>query len=277
VKGLLAGLQLHTVCQSAHCPNHAECWGQRTATFMVLGRVCTRCCTFCAVNGGHPEAVDPEEPEKVAEAVKRLGLRHAVITSVTRDDLPDGGSAHIARTVTAVRMRNPGTTVEVVVQDFKGDPQAIARVVEAEPDIFGHNIETVARLHPVLRDWRFRYTRSLETLRLAASHANETCVKSAFLLGCGENDAEIRQTLEDLLDAGCIAVCMGQYLQPTARHHAVARFVTPAEFAAYEELAYALGFAFAVAGPLVRSSYRSGELLQHIAPRKTGGNASHAI
>ena len=262
MKRLLDGLNLHTVCQSAHCPNQGECWGRRTATFMVLGNVCTRHCRFCAVNAGHPAPPDPSEPENMAEAVHRLGLRHVVITTVTRDDLPDGGADHIARVVESVKAQNPETTVEVLVQDFGGDAGAIVRVLSAEPDVFGHNIETVERLHPVLRDRRFSYRGSLETLRIAAENAGDIYIKSALMLGCGEMEAELKSALEDLLEAGCTVVSMGQYLQPAPKHYPVAEYLDPAQFKFYEEMAYDMGFAFAVAGPFVRSSYRSEELLQ---------------
>lgn len=261
VKGLLSGLDLHTVCQSAHCPNQSECWGRRTATFMVLGNVCSRHCTYCAVNSGRPDAPDADEPAKIAEAVTRLGLKHAVLTSVTRDDLPDGGAEHIALSIRAIKERSPETTVEVLVQDFNGDVEAIRRVTEARPEIFSHNIETVERMHPKLRDRRFTYAGSLDVLRIAAELMETGFVKSAFMLGCGETEEEIRQTLRDLHEAGCESVSIGQYLQPTPKHADVVRFVPPDEFAAYEEYAREIGFAFAVAGPFVRSSYRSEDLL----------------
>jgi len=261
VKGLLEGLDLHTVCQSAHCPNQSECWGRKTATFMVLGNVCSRHCTYCAVNSGRPEAPDQDEPAKIAEAVRRLALKHTVLTSVTRDDLPDGGAEHIALSIRAIKAISPETTVEVLVQDFNGDLDAIRLVCDAQPEIFSHNIETVESLHPKLRDRRFTYAGSLGVLTTAKQLMTTGFVKSALMLGCGETPEEIRQTLRDLLAAGCEAISIGQYLQPTRKHHEVERFVTPEEFAEYEEYARALGFAFAVAGPFVRSSYRSEDLL----------------
>lgn len=267
VKSLLGGLDLHTVCQSAQCPNQGECWGRRTATFMVLGNVCTRHCSFCGVRGGKPLPVDEAEPEKVAEAVARLGVRHTVITSVTRDDLPDGGAAHIARTIRAVKGRSPCVTIEALVQDFGGNPEFVGLVTAAAPEVFSHNIETVSRLHPAMRDRRFSYRGSLEVLRIARNQMGEGFVKSSFMLGCGESAEEVRGTLEDLLDAGCDAVAMGQYLRPGRVNGPVAEFVPPEKFAEYEALAYDLGFTFAVAGPLVRSSYRSEELLKKVHPR----------
>lgn len=256
-KGLLEGLSLHTVCQSAHCPNQAECWQHRTATFMILGNICTRHCRFCAVNTGSPDTVEELEPGHVAEAVHRMGLRHAVITSVTRDDLADGGAAHFARTVRAVKELNPQTTVEVLTPDFQGDPGSVRTVLEAGPDVFGHNIETVAPLHPVIRDARYNYRLSLTVLKQAAEMAPDCFIKSGFMLGLGETDADIRNTLQDLRAAGCAVVTMGQYLQPTPEHVPVADFIPPDTFQKYEEYAYSLGFTLAVAGPFVRSSYRA--------------------
>lgn len=263
IKGLLGDLNLKTVCQSAHCPNQAECWGERTATFMVLGNVCTRHCTYCAVNSGRPEAADSDEPAHVAEAVKRLGLRHAVLTSVTRDDLPDGGAGHIAETIYAIRRVSPGTTIEVLVQDFEGVASALDLVIGARPEIFSHNIETVRSLHPKMRDRRFSYEGALGVLNYASvQREGYGFVKSAVMLGCGETPEEVRETLADLYAAGCHAVSIGQYLQPTPKHAAVQRFVSPEEFAEHEAAALSMGFLFAVAGPFVRSSYKSEVLLQ---------------
>lgn len=267
-KDLLDDLKLSTVCQSARCPNIGECWARRTATFMVLGNVCTRDCRFCSVRHGVPDPPDPDEPFSLAEAVRRMGLRHAVVTSVTRDDLADGGAAHLAATIEAVRDLNPGTTVEVLVPDFNGDRGAVARVLEAAPDVFGHNIETVAQLYPALRGHASSYAQALEVLRTAAALAADTVTKSAFMVGHGETRDEVRQTLQDLLEAGCTALCIGQYLQPTPRQSAVVEFVLPERFAAYEADAYRLGFAFVVAGPFVRSSYRSEELHEALRLRR---------
>lgn len=280
VKDLLQGSGLHTVCQSAHCPNHAECWSRRTATLMVLGNVCTRHCTYCAVNSGHAPPPDPEEPSQMAEATVRLGLKHMVITSVTRDDLPDQGAGHIAACVRAVKHASPETTIEVLVQDFNQDPDCIRLVMDAGPEVFSHNIETVERLFPVMRDRRFTYRGSLDCLRVASEYGSRSAVKSAFMLGCGETYDDVKATLQDLLDAGVDAVSMGQYLRPTPKHYAVQEFVTPEGFAAYEALAYEMGFAFAVAGPFVRSSYKSEAVLEargireRMAQRKA---AHHAV
>lgn len=267
VKDLLDGLDLHTVCQSAHCPNQSECWGRRTATIMVLGNVCTRHCTYCAVNSGRPEEVDAGEPAKVAEAVRRLGLKHMVITSVTRDDLPDQGAGHIAAVIRAVKAASPDTSVEILVQDFHGAANHIKAVLDAAPDVFSHNIETVERLFPEMRDRRFRYALSLDTLRIAAAHRGGAVVKSALMLGCGETRDEVEAVLRDLHAAGCQAVAMGQYLQPTPRHRAVTAYIPPEVFKDYEALAYEIGFDFAVAGPFVRSSYRSEAVLEAPAIR----------
>lgn len=262
VKSLLGDLDLHTVCQSAHCPNQSECWGRKTATFMVMGNTCTRHCSYCAVNSGRPGELDLDEPAKIAEAVRRLGLKHTVITSVTRDDLPDGGAQHIADTIHAIKAITPETTIEVLVQDFDGNREDIALVQAARPEIFSHNIETVARVFPRIRDRRFTYEQSLQVLRDAKACSEGWYVKSAFMLGCGESEDEIRQTLVDLHDAGCDAVSMGQYLQPTPKHFPVQAYIPPEQFADYEAMAYDIGFGFAVAGPFVRSSYRSEALLE---------------
>ncbi len=268
-KSIVSRLGLHTVCQSARCPNQGECWKRHTATFMILGNVCTRNCAFCSVKSGRPEALDPDEPARVAEAVRELGIKHAVITSVTRDDLPDGGAAHFARTVEAVRAANPGTTVEVLVPDFLGDEAPVRTVLASVPEVFGHNIETVERLYDALRRRKITYRDALRVLETAAAHHSGSIVKSALMVGHGEEPAEVRATLRDLLAAGCEAVAIGQYLRPTPKQRRVTAFVPPEQFKEYEVLAYQLGFKFAIAGPFVRSSYRSEELLQHLNPVRT--------
>lgn len=260
-KETLEARQLHTVCQSANCPNIGECWGRRTATVMVMGNTCSRNCRYCSVPSGRPEALEAGEPQAVGEAVQRMNLRHTVLTSVTRDDLPDGGADHIAQTVTWIKRLTPGITVEVLVPDFQGDPKAIARVLEPEPEVFSHNIETVRRLYPVIRSRRYTYDLGLSVLRTAAQSTDRAVIKSAFMIGHGETEAEVRETLCDLLEAGCHAVSMGQYLRPSKKQRAVADYVHPDQFKAYEAMAYELGFAFAVAGPFVRSSYRSDAVL----------------
>ncbi|MCP4644742.1 MAG: lipoyl synthase [bacterium] len=272
-KDLIDDLGLHTVCQSAQCPNRGECWKNRTATFMILGDRCTRNCRFCSVDHGQPDAPEMDEPARVAEAVRRMQLRHAVITSVTRDDLPDGGAAQFAATVRAIRDVNADTTVELLTPDFDARRDDIETVIAAEPNVFGHNIETVRRLYPELRACRATYGTALDVLRIAAEHAPPVVVKSALMVGHGETEDEVVQTLRDLLDAGCEVVSIGQYLRPTKDQREVREFVHPDQFKAYEETAYALGFAFVVAGPFVRSSYRSEELMRQPFVRGRGETA----
>lgn len=261
-KEIVDDLKLHTVCQSAHCPNIGECWARGTATIMVLGNTCTRNCSFCSVDSGKPTFDDPDEPSNVAQAVKRMALNHAVVTTVVRDDLPDGGALHIADTIRAIHEANPNTTVEILVSDFRGDRDAIRTVLDAKPEIFCHNIETVERLYPKIRDRRFTYESALGTLTMARDVSPRAIVKSAMMLGLGEKEEEVKATLGDLLEAGCDAVCIGQYLQPTKQQTDVQAFVHPDQFNAYEEMAYTMGFSFALSGPFVRSSYRSEAILE---------------
>jgi len=271
VRNLIAGLDLHTVCQEARCPNIYECWGEHgTATFMLLGDVCTRRCGFCAVTSGRPQAgVDAGEPERVAAAVAAMGLRHAVLTSVDRDDLPDGGAAHWARVVEAVHARNPRTAVEVLTPDFRGVPDALDVVLGAAPEVFSHNVETVPRLYRRARPGS-RYDRSLALLAEAARRRDEGRyagrVKTGIMVGLGESPEEVRGTLEDIRAAGVEILTLGQYLRPSARHLPVDRFVHPDEFAAYREHALALGFAHCESGPLVRSSYHAHEHVRRPDP-----------
>jgi lipoic acid synthetase len=269
VRNLVAKLDLHTVCQEAHCPNIYECWGEHgTATFMILGDVCTRRCGFCAVTSGRPQpGVDPLEPEHLAEAVAVMGLRHAVITSVDRDDLPDGGAGHFAAVIEAVHRRNPGTAVEVLTPDFRGVPDALDVVLGAAPEVFSHNMETVPRLYRQARPGS-RYDRSLALLaaaarRQAAAPAYAGRIKTGIMLGLGEEPAEVGATLADIRGAGVEILTLGQYLQPTPQHLPVARWVHPDEFADWRRQALALGFAHCEAGPLVRSSYHAHE---HVRP-----------
>ncbi len=264
-KALIERLGLHTVCQSARCPNIGECWRERTATFLILGNVCTRDCSFCAVDTGRPTLVDASEPARIAQAVREMGLRHVVVTSVTRDDLSDGGAGHFAETIRTVRAENPGTATEVLTPDFGGCEKHVETVLGARPDVFGHNIETVERLYPVLRSGAARYRTALHVLRTAAARRTGAVVKSGFMLGHGETEDEVVQTLRDLAGSGCEAVAIGQYLRPTKSQRDVAHFVHPNQFKAYEETAYRLGFSFVMAGPLVRSSYRSREVLESAA------------
>ncbi len=254
---LLEGLALHTVCQEALCPNLPECFGQGTATFLILGDVCTRNCRFCAVRKGRPRPPDPEEPERVAEAAARLHLRHVVVTSVTRDDLPDGGAGHFAATVRAIRSRLPEAGVEVLIPDFRGSLAALETVLNAGPDVVNHNVETVPRLYPLIRP-QADYRRSLGVLAWIKARAPQTATKSGLMLGLGERTTEVLQLLSDLREARCDELTLGQYLQPTGHQHPVVRYVPPEEFTAYREKAETLGFQKVVAGPLVRSSYQAG-------------------
>ncbi len=251
--------RLHTVCEEALCPNIGECWGGGTATFMLLGETCTRHCRFCAVASGRPGAPDPLEPYRVARAAARLGLRHVVVTSVARDDLPDGGAGQFAATIRALRQRLPDATVEVLIPDFGGSTRALDVVLAARPDVLNHNVETVPRLYPVIQP-RKDYRRALGVLAYARRAGLKT--KSGIILGMGETRGEVVGVLEDLRRAGCDIVTLGQYLQPTDHHLEVAEFIHPVEFEWYREVARALGFEEAAAGPLVRSSYRAGELLR---------------
>lgn len=260
MRKLLAQTKLHSVCESAKCPNLCECWQRRTATFMILGNNCTRNCAFCAVDHEPPSPVDPAEPEHVAEAVAALGLRYAVVTCVTRDDLPDGGAAQMAATVKAIHKHCPDSKVEVLCSDYQEDAAAIACVLAAGPAVFGHNLETVARLTPLIRS-HADYQRSLRVLRYAAEHAPQgTLIKSGLMLGLGEKADEIRQALADLRAAGASMLTMGQYLQPDKDKWPVARLVTPEEFQEWSTVAEKeFGFKKAVCGPLVRSSYMAEE------------------
>jgi lipoic acid synthetase len=262
LKRRLRGLRLTTVCEEAHCPNASECWGGGTATFMLLGDVCTRGCRFCAVTSGRTEALDPEEPGRVAEAVAGMELRYAVITSVNRDDLADGGAAHFAETIRTVRARSPKTLVEVLIPDFQGDRRSLDLVLDAAPDVAGHNLETVERLTPRVRDRRASYRRSLavlEHLKDSPSAEPAPLTKSSLMLGLGETREEVRQAMRDLRAAGVDLLTLGQYLRPTRRHLPVVEYVAPGQFEALRRAALAEGFLYAAAGPLVRSSYRAGE------------------
>ena len=249
---------LHTVCEEAMCPNISECWEQREATFLLLGDRCTRRCGFCDVMTAKPEPVDEDEPRRVAEAVRAMGLRFVVLTGVARDDLPDGGARIWAAAIRAVRDAVPGCGVEVLPTDFKGGERDIATVIEAEPDVFAHNLETVRRLHGTIRP-AFGYDRTLEVLRIAKRLREGQVTKSNLILGMGERPDEIPQALRDLAEAGCEIVTMGQYLRPTEHHLPVDRWVTPEEFAGWKELGESLGILHVEAGPLVRSSYHAGE------------------
>lgn len=251
---------LATVCRSARCPNLPTCWGSGTATFMILGEVCTRSCRFCAVDHGRPAAPDPTEPERLAQAVVELGLRYVVLTSVDRDDLPDGGAAHYAAAVRAVRQAGREVVVEALIPDFGGDRDALATVVAAQPHIVGHNLETVRRLTPSVRDRRAGYDLSLSVLRLTKELHPNLWTKSSLLLGLGETEEEIRAALADLRAAGVDVVVVGQYLRPTPRQLPVVRHVPPEEFRHWEEIARELGFPAVVSAPLARTSFRAAEI-----------------
>ncbi|MBP6992439.1 MAG: lipoyl synthase [Spirochaetes bacterium] len=252
-ESMLGGLRLHTVCHQARCPNISECFARGTATFMILGDACTRSCRFCGVTGGKPAAEDPGEPERVAEAVGRMGIRHAVITSVTRDDLDDGGAALFASTVRAVRNAVPGASIEVLVPDFRGDESSVRTVVDAGPDIFGHNIETVPRLYESMN--RREYARSIGVLATARKLSPLLRTKSAIMLGLGETGDQVIGALRDLRGAGCDYLSIGQYLQPDRSCVPVTEYVSPERFLEYGDLAREMGFSHVESGVYVRSSY----------------------
>ena len=259
MRSLMDGLNLHTVCQSALCPNQGDCFAQGTATFLLLGDTCTRDCTFCAVTRGTPAVVDAEEPENLARAVAELGVRHVVITSVTRDDLPDGGASHFARTLRRLRAMDPELTVEVLVPDFQGDPEAILTVVAAGPAVLNHNLETVPRLYSEVRP-QAGYRRSLRLLGLVKEHGPDILTKSGLMVGLGETAEEVRQVMADLRGVDCDLLTVGQYLRPSAAHHAVVSYVPPDEFAEYERIGRGMGFRGVTAAPLVRSSFDAARL-----------------
>jgi lipoic acid synthetase len=257
-KALISDLRLHTVCESAQCPNRWECWSQGTATVMIAGERCTRACGFCAVATAKPFALEPDEPERVAEAVRRLGLKHVVITAVARDDLADGGAAHFAKTILAVREVQKEIVVEVLVPDFNGNDASIRTVLAAQPDIFNHNLETVERLTPVVRS-RAKYRSSLQVLQRAKRIDPEVVTKSGVMLGLGETENELFQAMDDLRDAGVQVLTMGQYLRPTAKHLPVIEYITPQTFELYRDIGLKKGFDYVASGPLVRSSYHAGD------------------
>lgn len=260
LKQTLRKLDLHTVCEEARCPNVGECWAAGTATVMILGDTCTRGCRFCAVKTGNPRgAVDPREPEHVARALAELGLSYAVLTMVDRDDLLDGGAEHVAQTVRSLKRRRPQMLIETLVGDFRGQREAIATVVAAAPDVFAHNLEVTRALTASIRDGRCSYDRSLDVLRMAKQEAPERLTKSSLMVGLGESDDEILESMADLRAASVDIVTLGQYLRPTPKHAPVVRYVTPEQFALYEREGRSMGFQFVASGPLVRSSYHAAE------------------
>ena len=268
-RNLLADLGLHTVCESAKCPNHWECWSKGTATFMIAGDRCTRACGFCAVSTAKPLALEADEPARVAEAVRRMQLKHTVITAVARDDLPDGGAEHFRQTIEAVRAASPGIVIEVLVPDFLDRDGAIDSVLAANPAIYNHNLETVRRLTPSVRH-RATYDRSLSVLRKVKQKRGDTIyTKSGLMLGLGETEAELFEAMNDLRGARCDLLTLGQYLQPTLRHLPVVEFVPPAKFEGYGARARELGFIHVASGPMVRSSYHAADFSPRaIAARK---------
>ena len=257
-KALISDLRLHTVCESAQCPNRWECWSQGTATFMIAGDRCTRACGFCAVTTAKPFALEDDEPQRVAEAVMRMKLKHVVITAVARDDLKDGGANHFARVIAAIQKMDPSIIIEVLVPDFHAEDSSIQAVLDARPDIYNHNMETVERLTPVVRS-RAKYRTSLQVLRRAKELSPKVVTKSGIMLGLGETEPEIFQTMDDLREVGCQVLTMGQYLRPTPNHLPVVEFVTPQQFDFCGEIARKKGFEHVASGPLVRSSYHAAD------------------
>ncbi len=260
---LMRNLGLHTVCEEAACPNVGKCWEQKHASFMIMGDTCTRACSFCNVATGKPEALDKFEPQRVAVGVMELGLKHVVVTSVDRDDLDDGGAEHFVKTIEAIRRMSPETTVEILTPDFRNKVEAIDIVAKAHPDVFNHNLETVPRLYPSIRPGA-RYFGSLRLLQRVKEVEPTSFTKSGIMVGLGESKEEVRQVMDDMRDADIDFITIGQYLQPTAKHAPVDRFVTPEEFAEYEKMAYAKGFLMVSATPLTRSSFHAGEDFQQM-------------
>jgi len=264
IRTVLRENRVSTICEEARCPNLPACWGQGTATFMILGEICTRACRFCAVKHGKPAPPDPEEPERLASAAKALGLRYVVLTSVDRDDLPDGGASHFACCIRALKKAAPNLRVEVLIPDFSGQREALEKVVEAGPDVVGHNLETVRRLTPRVRDRRAGYELSLFVLRTLKELSPKIFTKSSLLLGLGETEEEVEEALRDLREAGVDIVVLGQYLRPTSRELPVARYVPPEEFEAWRKRALSLGFRAVLSGPLVRTSFRASEVYEEL-------------
>jgi len=263
VAALMKELKLNTVCKEANCPNLGECYRRHTATFMILGSECTRNCRFCNVTPGHPLPPDPDEPENVALAAKKLGLRHVVLTCPTRDDLPDGGAGQFAKTVRAIRAACPGTTVETLISDMKMDTGALDAVIAAHPEVLNHNVETVEELQKAVRP-QADYRRSLDVLRYCKGKDSTLLVKTGFMVGLGETEEQIGRLMDDVLAAGCDILTIGQYLQPSKEHYPLARYATPEDFARYKEMALEKGFRYVASAPLARSSYRAWEALEGV-------------
>ena len=260
VKQTLRSLELHTVCEEARCPNISECWGMGTATIMIMGSICSRGCRFCAVNSGKPVLLDSQEPENVALAIKQWGLKYVVITSVCRDDLEDGGAAHIAKTIRSIQHMCPEIVIETLIPDFRGNHESIIKVVKACPKVISHNIESVARLSPKVRDLRASYEQSLLVLQKIKEFDPTIFTKSSLMLGLGETEQEVIETMRDLRSIGVSILTMGQYLQPSSRHLPVMQYITPESFDWFAKVAKQIGFSYVASGPLVRSSYKAGEL-----------------
>jgi lipoic acid synthetase len=273
-KALVADLRLHTVCESAQCPNRWECWSQGTATFMIAGDRCTRACGFCAVSTAKPFALEDDEPQRVAEAVRRMRLKHVVITAVARDDLKDGGAEHFARTIQAIRAVDARIIIEVLVPDFHAQGDCLGVVLAARPEIFNHNLETVERLTPLVRS-RAKYRTSLEVLARAKEISPEVVTKSGVMLGLGETEPELFQAMDDLRAAGCQVLTLGQYLRPTPQHLPVVAYIEPGQFDLYGEIARQKGFEYVASGPLVRSSYHASDF-HPVPPRGAESGLSDA-
>ncbi len=274
IKDMLGKLNLATVCQEARCPNMGECWAGGTATFMLMGEVCTRGCRFCNVKTGNPKGkIDNREPEKVGWSISQMGLSYVVITSVNRDDLEDQGADHFARTVETIKKNDPKLIVEILTPDFQGVSSLIHRVVDAKPDVFAHNVETVERLSPSVRDPRASYKQSLDVLLEVKKHDPEMYTKSSLMLGLGETDEEILQAMKDLKSVGCDVITFGQYLQPSPRHLKVIEYITPEKFQHWQNTANEMNFLYCASGPLVRSSYKAGEFfMKGVIDKKRGQN-----
>ena len=268
VTEMLRSLNLHSVCEEANCPNRMECFEKKTATFMILGKHCTRNCTFCNVDKQKPGQVDENEPLNIAEAIKKMGMKHVVITSVTRDDLPDGGAGHFAKVIREIGNLNQGITVEVLIPDFQGDEEALKKVIDEKPDILNHNIETIPRLYPEVRP-KAVYERSLELLQKAKQIDPKTITKSGIMVGLGETFDEVIQTFKDLRAVGCDLLTVGQYLAPSKQHHEVVEYIHPDTFAAYKAQALELGFKYVASDPFVRSSYNAFEAMNSLGEGKT--------
>jgi lipoic acid synthetase len=265
----MRSMELHTVCEEARCPNIGECWGHGTATFMILGDICTRACRYCAVTSGKPHTLDLVEPRRVAEAVQTMGLRHAVVTSVDRDDLPDGGASLFAATIRKIHELNPDCAVEVLIPDFQGSEEALQAVMDARPEILNHNIETVPRVFRRVRPGRSKYQTSIELLRRAKQMAPDGLTKSGLMVGLGESREEVLGTMRDLRDAGVDILTVGQYLRPTPKHVPIDRYYHPDEFAALRQEGFAMGFSHVESGPLVRSSYHAHEQSDALRERRS--------